>query len=58
MIRLFDKVLLNDAGATSLEYGIIAALISTAIITTILALGGSVGELYEYLSLAFSASLD
>jgi Flp pilus assembly pilin Flp len=51
MIKIVEKVLLRDAGASSLEYGIIAGLVSTAVITTIFALGVSVGDLYQVISL-------
>lgn len=51
MIKIVEKVLLRDAGGSSLEYGIIAGLVSTAVITTIFALGVSVGDLYQVISL-------
>jgi len=47
MLKIVEKVLLSDAGASSLEYGIIAALVSTAVITTILALGVSLNDVYQ-----------
>ncbi len=54
MIRFVEKVLLNDAGASTLEYGIIAALVSTAVITTVLAMGVSLSELYQLVTVAFA----
>lgn len=57
MLKIVDKLLLNELGATALEYGIIAALISTAIITTILAMGVSIGELYQSVALNFQDAL-
>lgn len=53
MLKIVEKVLLNDLGASTLEYGIIAALVSTAVITTVLATGVSLGELYQFLTVAF-----
>lgn len=57
MLKLVDKYLLNNLGATALEYGIIAALVSTAIITTVLAMGGSIGELYQAIAFNFQGAL-
>lgn len=57
MFRFVEKVLLKDAGASSLEYGIIAALVSTALITTILALGVSLDGLYQLLIVGISTAL-
>ncbi len=54
MLRFVEKVLLNDAGASTLEYGIIAALVSTAVITTVLAMGVSLGELYQLVTVALA----
>lgn len=58
MFRFVEKALLCDAGASSLEYGIIAGLVSTSIITTVLAMGGSLGEIYQNLIVAFAAALN
>ena len=57
MFKFVEKVLLNDAGASSLEYGIIAALVSTAVITTIMALGVSLSEVYQLVSAGFADAL-
>lgn len=57
MFRFVEKVLLNDAGGSSLEYGIIAALVSTAVITTVLAMGVSLGEIFQLLTLGISHAM-
>jgi pilus assembly protein Flp/PilA len=41
------KFLRDESGATAIEYGLIAALISIIVITGALALGGSLGDLYN-----------
>ncbi len=57
MLKIVDRFLLNDVGATALEYGIIAALVSTAIITTILAMDVSVDELYQAIAFNFEGAV-
>lgn len=42
MIRLFK----NEEGATAIEYGLIAALVSVAIIVALQALGGALGTTF------------
>lgn len=39
MRKLFAKFLADDSGATAIEYGLIAALISVAIITAVTSVG-------------------
>ena len=34
-MKTFSRFLMDDSGATAIEYGLIAALISTAIITAV-----------------------
>lgn len=41
MTRFIRKLLRNENGATAIEYGLIAALISVAIITAVTAVGSS-----------------
>jgi Flp pilus assembly pilin Flp len=57
MFKIVEKIFLTDTGASTLEYGIIAALISTALITTVLAMGVSLSELYQYLASGFSGAV-
>jgi pilus assembly protein Flp/PilA len=44
------KFLKDESGATAIEYGLIAALISIAVITGALSVGGSLADLYEMIS--------
>lgn len=44
------KFLRDESGATAIEYGLIAALISIVVITGALAVGGSLGDLYTTIS--------
>jgi pilus assembly protein Flp/PilA len=44
------KFLKDESGATAIEYGLIAALISIIVITGALAVGGSLADLYEMIS--------
>lgn len=44
------RFLKDESGATAIEYGLIAALISIAVITGALAVGGSLGDLYTMVS--------
>jgi pilus assembly protein Flp/PilA len=46
-IRRFLK---DESGATAIEYGLIAALISIVVITGALSVGGSLGDLYNMVS--------
>lgn len=46
-IRRFLK---DESGATAIEYGLIAALISIVVITGALAVGGSLGDLFNMVS--------
>ncbi len=53
-IRRFLK---DENGATAIEYGLIAALISIAVITSALAVGGSLGDLYNMISSKVSGAM-
>ena len=44
------KFLKDESGATAIEYGLIAALISIVIITGALSVGGSLQDLYMMIS--------
>ena len=47
MPELFKQLLEEEEGATIIEYGLLAALISIAAIVVIGVIGGLVNELYE-----------
>lgn len=56
MIRMFARMMKDESGATAIEYGLIAALISVALITGATALGGNLNtqftNLGSYLNVA------
>ena len=47
MKNLFKKFLSNKSGATAIEYGLIAALISIAIITAATTLGSNLSTTFD-----------
>ena len=55
MSRFVTRFLKNESGATAIEYGLIAALISVAIIVGATAVGPHGGEVLGMLSLAVHA---
>jgi pilus assembly protein Flp/PilA len=46
MTKIFARLLKDESGATAIEYGLIAALISVALITGATALGGSLNNIF------------
>ncbi|MBY5403294.1 Flp family type IVb pilin [Rhizobium sp. WSM1274] len=50
MTKLFSRFLKDESGATAIEYGLIAALISVALITGATSLGGKIGDTFSNLS--------
>lgn len=56
MIKIFTRLMKDESGATAIEYGLIAALISVAIITGASSLGTAIGTQFtniaSYLNLA------
>lgn len=53
MHRFFGAFLRNRRGATSIEYGLIALLISVAILVALTSISGSVAEFYAAIAGAF-----
>jgi len=49
MTKLFSRFLKDESGATAIEYGLIAALISVALIAGATTLGGKIGETFNNL---------
>jgi pilus assembly protein Flp/PilA len=47
MIRLFVKLMKHEGGATAIEYGLIAALISVAIITAVTSVGTNLNSTFN-----------
>ncbi|MCH4548649.1 Flp family type IVb pilin [Rhizobium leguminosarum bv. viciae] len=50
MTKLFSRFLKDESGATAIEYGLIAALISVALITGATTLGNNIGNTFTTLS--------
>jgi len=50
MKNLFDRFVKDESGATAIEYGLIAALISVALITGATTLGNALNNQFDKLS--------
>jgi pilus assembly protein Flp/PilA len=48
----------DEGGATAIEYGLIAALITVGVLLAITTLGGSVTSLFEYVTSRSAEQLD
>ncbi|WP_420381373.1 Flp family type IVb pilin [Novosphingobium sp.] len=49
-MTLINRILKDEAGATAIEYGLIAALIAVAAITAMGSLGNSLSNTFSYVS--------
>ena len=49
-MKLINRILNDEAGATAIEYGLIAALIAVAAITAMGSLGNSLSNTFGYVS--------
>lgn len=56
MTQIFARFLKDESGATAIEYGLIAALISVAIITGATSVGTKLGETFTNLGLRIQAN--
>lgn len=50
MTKLFERFMNDESGATAIEYGLIAALISVALITGATTLGNTLSDQFNSLS--------
>lgn len=50
MINAIKAFVADESGATAIEYGLIAALVSVAAITALTSLGSSLKEIFTYVS--------
>jgi pilus assembly protein Flp/PilA len=50
MLRTFKSLMQDESGATAIEYGLIAALVSVAAITALQAMGTSLTEIFGVVS--------
>ncbi len=57
MITLISRFLKDDSGATAIEYGLIAALVSVAAIGALPAMGDSLSSLFDTVSTALSTAV-
>ncbi len=53
---MFMKFLKDESGATAIEYGLIAALISVAAITALQAMGGSLTKMFNTIKTALATA--
>ena len=52
MVPLFKKFIANESGATAIEYGLIAALISVVIITALTTVGSNLSTKFTSIATA------
>ena len=57
MLRAFRRLVLQELGATAIEYGLIAALVSVAAITALSAMGESLDSLFSLVSTQLSVAV-
>ena len=57
MTKLFSRFLKDESGATAIEYGLIAALISVALIAGATTLGGKIGDTFNGLSIKMNTAV-
>ena len=56
-IDILKKIRKDESGATAIEYGLIAALVSVAAIGAMTALGGSLNTMFQTVSNALTAAV-
>ena len=56
MTKIFARLMKDESGATAIEYGLIAALISGALIGGATALGSGLGKQFNFLNDKLTAS--
>ena len=56
MTKIFAQFLKDESGATAIEYGLIAALISVALITGATSLGNTLNSTFSKLSTKMNSS--
>ncbi|MGE0152152.1 MAG: Flp family type IVb pilin [Reyranellaceae bacterium] len=58
MRSTFNRLLKDESGATMIEYGLIAALISVAAILSLQAMGGSLQDMFGTVSTALNEAVN
>ncbi len=56
MLTMFRKLFRDQSGATAIEYGLLAALVSVAIIGTVTALGGQLNNTFGVVDTALEGA--
>lgn len=57
MMTNLKKFLADDSGATAIEYGLIAALVSVAAITALQQMGSSLNQMFTTVSTSLQSAL-
>lgn len=57
MIKIFTRLMKDESGATAIEYGLIAALISVAIIAGAQSVGTNLGQMFTNLGDRLNANM-
>ena len=57
MLKIVRKIFKNRAGATAIEYGLIAALVSVAAVAALTSVGGSLQTMYGSVSTTLTAAI-
>lgn len=57
LTQTFRSLLRDDSGATAIEYGLIAALVSVAAIGALTTMGGSLKTMFESVSTALQSAV-
>ncbi|MCL2714158.1 MAG: Flp family type IVb pilin [Alphaproteobacteria bacterium] len=57
MKSLVARFATDESGATAIEYGLIAALISVVIITIVTAVGGNVNAVFDKINTAMAGAV-
>ena len=58
MFRIFRRLRKNEDGATAIEYGLIAGLISVVIITTVTMVGSRLESVFYYIGSTLDGALN
>jgi pilus assembly protein Flp/PilA len=56
-MRMFKRFIQDETGATAIEYGLIVALITLAIIGAVTAVGNNTGTVLNYVSQTMSNAM-
>ena len=56
-MNAYRQFLRDDSGATAIEYGLIAALVSVAAIGALTALGGSLNDIFTFIRSTLSGTI-